>query len=331
MKGFVVAGAFATTATLACSSAAPAPSVTLNEVAQSAPVEATPKPVVERTPDCATFARDARRAALEAEGETDASVLARTLVGFCSASWRIDMPNLNGVDPREAVFAVEARFTIVHTDAHGERAYAFMPDTLSNYGERIPRAPVLFDFDGDGDPEIFLDVREEGDEGHAARTNALVTFKSGKIEPFAHTDALDIDTMEDVDGDGRPDLRIFAGYTDGLESCGSGFTHDRPPSKFVAHARADGTFSTTDDAAKRYASRWCAARPSAITSSDDAICARLFAIDATRVTSEMKRVSASCVTGYCERELRGQAQPPLSTEDCGRRQQWFALTPPFTF
>jgi hypothetical protein len=242
------------------------------------------------------------------------------------------MPNLSGLDEREVPFAIEAQFVVVHVDATGrEDRFSFAPDALSNYGARVPKKPVVFDFDGDGDPEIFVDVREVGDEGHDVRMNALLTFKQGHVVRYAAAESYDIDTVEDVDFDGRPDIRFFAGYTDGLEACASGFEYDRPPSRFVAHSLRNGDFSPNDPAARHFAAVWCPARPSAIGDSTDALCARLWAHDAREITREQRRVSASCVTGWCERENKGVPQPPLAAEDCGRRQQWFAHEPPFSF
>jgi hypothetical protein len=254
-----------------------------------------------------------------------------TLVGYCSPSWRLDMPEWASLDSREdIVFALEAKPTFVHTGARAVR-WAMPETALANYGGREAKAPTAFDFDGDGDPEIFVAIDEAGPEGHVARQIAFLTFKGGAIAPYAPATSFDVDALEDVDGDGRPDLKIYAKYTDTLDACFSGFPFDHPPARFVAHALADGTFRADDDAAKRHAATWCPAPPSVIDDSAAAICARLWADDRHAVAREMKRVATSCVTGYCEREVKSQPQPPLSTEDCGRRQQWFEATPPFTF
>ncbi len=194
--------------------------------------------------DCAAFTKRTTLAVLHAEGSDEASGLERTLVGFCSPSWRVEMPNLNGVAPRESAFAIESNFTIVHTDAAGDRTYfSLPPDALFDYGVRIPQKPVLFDFDGDGDPEIFVDVREEGDEGHYARMNALLTFKDGRISRYPKVDALDIDTLEEHRRRRTPrhsNLCRIQRWS--RNPCASGFEHDRPPSRFVAHSLADGNF-----------------------------------------------------------------------------------------
>ncbi len=99
----------------------------------------------------------------------------------------IEMPNLNGVAPRESTFCDRIDgFTVgKYTPDAARRPNLFLAAARCalDYGVRVPQeACVLFDFDGDGDPEIFVDVREEeGDEGHYARMNALLTFKDGKI------------------------------------------------------------------------------------------------------------------------------------------------------
>ncbi len=315
----------------ACTSAPRAPQVAITapKPVAVAPVELEGGVVTET---CEAFSARVKKEIEKAVGSSDPDRQPHTLVGFCSHGWRIDMPSLSGVDARDVPFTIEAQFTVVHTDANGVEAFFnFPPDTLSNYGVREPKTPVVFDFDGDGEPELFVDVREIGDEGHYARMNALVTFTAGRIVRYARAERYDIDTLEDVDFDGRPDIRMFAGYTDGLEACQSGFEYDRPPSRFVAHSLRNGDFTTGDLTARRYAQTWCPAKPAFINDSTDALCARLWSHDARHFAREMRRVSASCVTGWCEREVNGTSQPPLAAEDCGRRQQWFAHEPPFSF
>lgn len=315
----------------ACTSAPRAPQVS---IAAPKPVAVAPVAleggVVSET--CEAFSARVKKEIEKAVGSSDPDHQPKTLVGFCTHGWRIDMPNLNGVDARDVPFAIEAQFTVVHVDANGAEAFFFFPpDALSNYGVREPHAPVVFDFNGDGNAELFVDVREIGDEGHYARMNALLTFDEGRVVDYKPADSYDIDTLEDVDFDGRPDIRMFAGYTDGLEACQSGFEYDRPPARFIAHSLTNGDFSPSDPTARHYAAAWCPARPFAIVDSTDALCARLWSHDAREITREQRRVSASCVTGWCEREVQGQPQPPNAAEDCGRRQQWFAHEPPFSF
>lgn len=115
--------------------------------------------------------------------------------------------------------------------------------------------PQLFDFDGDGVPEILLADRHptitdhpeaDGDRLGSERTSELLTFKRRVISPYAPALALrgvalnGIERMRDVDGDGRPDLELT-------------FASNVPRSvpRRIAHSLADGAFSETDAVARR--------------------------------------------------------------------------------
>jgi hypothetical protein len=266
---------------------------------------------------------------------TDSVRAPDTFVGFCAetpnGSWRVEIPEWKSLGSYADIrFAIEVRYVVVHLSHDGVAARYTAETTLDDYGVRDARPPALFDFDGDGEPEIFVDVREVGDEGHVARQSALLTLQGGAVVPFAPAQAFDIDSLADVDADGRPDLKIYAGYTDTLEACFSGFPYEHPPPRFVAHSLPGGGFSAEDASAKKYALAWCPAAPKAIVDSADAICARLWSHDKKEVSREGRRVAASCVSGYCERVVQNLSPAAGSTPDCGRRQQWFEHDPPLT-
>lgn len=224
--------------------------------------------------------------------------------------------------------------------AAAHAAELVVPTTLSDYGVRKAGEPRLFDFDGDGVPELFLSTDEEGDEGHSARQIALLTYREGRVEPYldhlpgpkdAHgRSALAFDSLADVDADGRPDLVTYAGYTHSLESCASGFPTDFAVPRFVYHSLKDGRFSSEDAEAKAYAMRFCPSPKPGITSSEDAICARLWAKDPASVARARKRVIASCQGKYCDYFGTPKSPPKNATLDCERRLTWFDLPPPLT-
>jgi len=303
-------------------------------VAESAEPPPAPPPL--DTAPCTAFSARAKSAAAAALG--DAGSGTANLVGFCAptpgGSWRIDMPSAAALDANNSAYngtsyALKARFTVVYVDRSGKRAAYVLPETLSNYGVRSFATPVVYDFDNDGEPELYVEVREVGDEGHRAIENALLTFDGTTVKPYKAVAAYDIDSVEDVDGDGRPDLKILAKYNEPLESCWAGFPSDWPAPMFVAHARADGTFRVNDAQAVAYAKHWCPAAPSKITKSSDAICGRMWAKTPDEIAAARKMVS-SCVPNWCAREVAQKPQPAGAAEDCERRIQWFDRTPPLT-
>lgn len=285
---------------------------------------------------CTTFDLDAKRRMASAiakfprEGAPPEPP--KTLVGFCvdtsSGVWRIEPPkSLTDVqDQAMAAQAMETSWEVAHVTRDGKEVRFVPKDRLSGYGIRTPLTPTVFDFDGDGEPELYVEVREEGGEGHRQTEILLLRFAAGAIAPYAPANGLDIDTMSDVDHDGRPDLVIYADYTDALESCAAGFPYDHAKPKFVAHSLADGTFSKNDAAAKSWAKTWCPAAPRAIASSYDAVCARLWASD---VPAARRSVTKSCIVGKCG-PTTYLLEPASAAADCERRRIWFDKAPPLT-
>jgi hypothetical protein len=314
---------------------APAPSnapVASVVVPSAVIVDAAPPPSM-----CTTFDTDAKKRMASAIAkfpiEGDPPPPPNTLIGFCadtaSGAWRIELPtSLTDVhDQSAAAVAMETSWEVAHVTRAGKEVRFAPPtlDRLTGYGGRMPQKPIVFDFDGDGELELYVEVREEGDEGHRQTENLFLRFAAGAITTYAPAKAFDIDTMRDVDADGRPDLVIFAHYSQALLSCGAGFPYEHAKPKFVAHALADGTFSTNDAAAKGHAKSWCPAAPRTIASSYDAICARLWATD---VAAARAFVGKSCIVGTCG--ATGYLEPAGAAADCERRKAWVDKPPPLT-
>ena len=233
-------------------------------------------------------------------------------------------------DEDDFLFRLESAWEVHFETKAGVDTSLVVEPTLANYGARLVHPPRTFDFDGDGVPELYLAVDESGDEGHEARQQGLFTFASGKVGLYPPAKGLQMADLVDADADGRPDLLLYAGYTESLEGCFSGFPTEHARPKFMAHSLPNGSFATDDAAAKAYVKSWCTAPPAKISSSYDAVCARLFARDELAVKKEKARVVASCVGNYCEREEGTKKQPPNASLDCERRASWFAKAPPFT-
>lgn len=133
------------------------------------------------------------------------------------------------------------------------------------------------DYDGDGTPELIVHRWQWVEEGGSSSGYDVYTVRAGAIVPYAPAAAFDrIDAIADPDGDGRPDLVLPSPWSV-TAPCGyMGEDHLGP--SLLAHARPDGTFSTTDDVARAWTLARCervgsdpATRPDVL----DVACARL--------------------------------------------------------
>jgi hypothetical protein len=178
------------------------------------------------------------------------------------ATWglRVDDVVDLGAEPCKTGWLVR----LVHLDVNGAEA-AVVPGISLNqrahtYDVAIDMklADVLFfDWDGDGDAEVFVrGTRGAGDipDEESAR---VWTFQAGdggaRIAPYAAASSLTIVGTQDVDADGRPDLMVTF----------FGTGKDAPPTsrRFAAHALQDGTFSLKDTAAVGWAEKQCPSDP----------------------------------------------------------------------
>lgn len=163
----------------------------------------------------------------------------------------------------------------------------------------------LYDFDGDGEPEVHVGA-SYGHEGVSERSDALLTFKDGRIEPYAPAALYAFEAMRDVTGDGIPDLLMSEGLG-GTEQCGSGFPGDGNAMTFIAHALPGGGFSNVDAEARAFAKATCPRRPASIKTLDDVQCARLWGV--TRAKLELQ-VRAQFTPWDCDAEMAGRPQKP---------------------
>lgn len=305
---------------------------------RSSRVDAVPDPIA--TPKvaavalCAGGAAKARQAYALAARQWlgDAGPSGKPLVGWCKESdagaWWFDLPPLSAVkDAHEFEYVTESKLVVVFTPRSGEPARYLPKDPFADYGVRAPKEPWTWDYDHDGVPELYVESNEEGDEGHRAQLLELLTYRGGAVAPYPPAVGFRAVGATDADGDGAPDLLLLSGYGETLEGCGAGFPYSFPEPRFLAHARPDGAFSTDDAQAKAFTAKWCPAAPKAITSSDDALCARLWAKD---VAKERKRVLASCAEWDCTAANDDKPQKPGAAEDCARRARFYDKAPPFT-
>jgi hypothetical protein len=168
----------------------------------------------------------------------------------------------------------------------------------------------LFDFDGDGEPEVHVGA-SYGSEGVHERSDDLFTFKNGKLEHYAPAAAYSFEAMKDQTGDGIPDL-LFSYPLSGSESCGSGFPADGSGMAFIAHALPNGTFSADDAAARAFARQGCPTKPGAIKDLNDVLCARLWGADSTKLELQVR---THFLPWDCAAEMAGRPQKPKAKSE----------------
>jgi hypothetical protein len=206
------------------------------------------------------------------------------------------------------------RWSFVHIDVDGVRA-AIGPTLVVDHPPKradnleLPRTaiegPTFFDFDGDGEVEMFLRVVDVQDGVEQASAGRVWTFRRGAgIERYAPARDLDVESLRDVDADGRPDVVTYMPYvfSAGNTACETTRSFRAHGPAFVAHALADGTFSRVDDVARAEARRACPSKPSSIVATvdevedpqqtvDDIACARMLGATSDEVIAA---IDAAC-------------------------------------
>ena len=164
------------------------------------------------------------------------------------------------VDPTDAGRSV--RQTILFAGADGARARDVSTVANVEWPPLLGRRTAMYDFDGDGVPELFTvvptDVRT-----FAPASRILVTYKGGKISPVPTGGGFLVDAVSDLDGDGRGDLRVS--FELGKRTVCETGDEGQLTQEFEAHGLPGGKFSLTDEAAAAFAARRCPSMPGADT------------------------------------------------------------------
>jgi hypothetical protein len=163
---------------------------------------------------------------------------------------RLDPP----APPAKAV-----RQVLIFSSSDGARGR--QESTLDNveWPPVLGRHSGMFDFDNDGVPELFS-VVPANIRTYAPASRIFVRFKKGAISAYPTGTSGVVDEVVDVDGDGRPDLKV-AFELGARTACQPG---EEGPLKveLVAHGLKDGTFTLDDPMTWAAASRSCPAMPS---------------------------------------------------------------------
>lgn len=126
-------------------------------------------------------------------------------------------------DERVGAFAIEivkasmnsahdearVRYRLSYTAPDGKRVIGPSATYVAYAYENVdsPMAPVLFDYDGDGQVEVALGRWHTDHAGSSKEKYDVFSVKSGKLVPFSKG-SLIVDRTMDFDDDGRPDLFV---------------------------------------------------------------------------------------------------------------------------
>jgi hypothetical protein len=169
------------------------------------------------------------------------------------------------------------------------------------------KEPVLFDFDGDGEDELIVTGTAHVSESSDYAFGQVWAVGQRGFPPWAISEYElrgtfhDFYDSVDFDGDGRPDLVTHGHYVaPSTRPTGSSSPHTDYGPPLLAHSLADGTFSSSDAVAERYALRSCPRKPASLLdpSSDarsidqellNVICARIWGASEADVVQRVKR------------------------------------------
>ena len=203
---------------------------------------------------------------------------------------RVDPPAREGSLVRQAV---------IFSSADG--AHARLESNLDkvDWPPVLGRHTTMFDLDNDGVPELFSPVPASVRDYEPA-SRIFVTFKKGIISSYPTGPGYLVDRLADVDGDGRPDLRVR--FELGKRTvCQPG--EDEPLRvELVAHGLKDGTFTLDDPMTWAEARRHCPALPAPDT---------MFVASAPPTPPDTRDLSMSYVS--CSR-LRGKSADAVRAE-----------------
>lgn len=178
-------------------------------------------------------------------------------------------------------------FLFQRDDASADAGYFKYDHSTGAFGITLAEARV-FDWDGDGEGEVYVKTRIGTKDFEQQSEAAVVTFAGGKVVPYKGSADLAIDGIDDVDGDGRPDL-ILHTWKAQIEN-DKGLHRPATSVRGIAHSLADGTFSTKDAAAVAYLQKQCPSAPNldglaggTLMDGDVVACALLWSVPAAKL------------------------------------------------
>ena len=210
---------------------------------------------------------------------------------------------------------------------------------LAEGRSEVPLAPVVFDYDGDGEPEAVVVLkRGHYDEGVGPSNSfygRIWTVHAGAIRLYPPARSFIVEEIRDVDGDGRPDIITHEPYADlATINCGSGDDYPVYGPALLVHSLPDGTFSLADTQAMLFAKRECAVKPSPVI-----LIVQDFQPEMVDFPRSAKNVACARLWGADEQTLRAEIalRCYVLNENCvtcdnrALLDKWASMEPPFRF
>ena len=210
---------------------------------------------------------------------------------------------------------------------------------LNEVGSVVPLAPVVFDYDGDGEPEAVVVVKmvdyDEDGGSPISYYGRIWTVHAGAIRLYPPARSFIVEEIRDVDGDGRPDIITHEPYFGWATiNCGSQDSYPVYGPALLVHSLPDGTFSGADAQAMLFAKGECAVKPSAVIVIVENVQPELIAF-----RRSAKNVACARLWGVDEQTLRAEIAlrcyaPEEDCAPCDNRDlldKWASMEPPFRF
>lgn len=250
-------------------------------------------------------------------------------------------------DPDTHAELLQGTFSLVHATPEGART-SVRPwsegitgpegNLVCALGEECVAVdpPMLFDHDGDGEPEVFVRVATERPAGPSTAHGRLWTFRDGAVDVYPPARAWVAAAMRDVDGDGRPDLLTHGHYATEAPGPCSAAAHTALGPLLAAHSLPDGRFSVSDEAARRADREQCPAATADVAGAvvtgpeggiDAAgtfvrvVCARLWGASAVAVSERLRASERALQRG-------GRRCAARTPSDVDVLLEWAQQTPP---
>jgi hypothetical protein len=205
----------------------------------------------------------------------------------------LGVPSITARAPTGEAVEIAGTWRIVHVDNEGTMVDAAEQSLRVSVGDATRFDLATFDYDGDGRVELLL-TRTSRESHYEHTTGVVWTFASGSIARYDR--APEFGATEDVDGDGRPDLRVDGPFGDDPAACYPS------PRIILAHSLRDGGFDITDDVARAASLSSCGREqrvgPDRV-SPDGVVCARLAGESSAALLAKIHTVCPQAPPDLC--------------------------------